>query len=127
MFATLLIIFLTISGWTAFLWFRQGESKEEIRSILKNVRNNLLETIKSIGRLIMFLFKETLQGKINKEINEATNPKESPKAPNSNLGEEKEVLNIDSLYQKNEERDEALVEFSSEVVELIKEEEDKAA
>ena len=127
MFATLLILFITIAGWTAVAWFRQGESREEISIILKNLGNNLSEIIKSIGNLIMYLFKETLQGKINKEINEANSPKEHQKVTNNTLAEETEVLNIDSVYQKNEERDEALVEFSSDVVELIKEEEEKAA
>ena len=127
MLATLLILFLTIAGWTAITWFRQGESREEIRSNLKNVSNNLSESIKSIGNLIMLLFKETLKGKINKENNQANGSKEPQKVASSTVAEETEVLNIDSLYQKSEEDDEALVGFSSEVVELITEEEEKAA
>ena len=123
---SLSLFFLALTGWTITTYFVREDSQKGIKDELKNMLNIFKIFFISIKNLILILAKQSFSSDSSK-----INP---PKAnelnenPLSNLVEISKELESPSLkVSVQEDDDTALSSFSPEVIEVIKEEEEKVA
>ena len=123
---SLSLFFLALTGWTITTYFVREDSQKGIKDELKNMLNIFKIFFISIKNLILILTKQSFSSDSSK-----TNP---PKAnelnenPLSSLVEISKELESPSLkVSVQEDDDTALSSFSPEVIEVIKEEEEKVA
>ncbi len=124
--ASLSLCLLALTGWTITTYFVREDSQKGIKDELKNMLNISKMFFISIKNLILILAKQSFSSDSSK-----TNP---PKAnelnenPLSSLVEISKELESPSLkVSVQEDDDTALSSFSPEVIEVIKEEEEKVA
>ena len=123
---SLSLFFLALTGWTITTYFVREDSQKGIKDELKNMLNIFKIFFISIKNLIIILAKQSFSSDSSK-IN-------SPKANDLNenpllsLVETNKELESPSLkVSVQEDNDTALSSFSPEVIEVIKEEEEKVA
>ena len=123
---SLSLFFLALTGWTITTYFVREDSQKGIKDELKNMLNISKMFFISIKNLILILAKQSFSSDSSK-----INP---PKAnelnenPLLSLVETSKELESPSLkVSVQEDDDTALSSFSPEVIEVIKEEEEKVA
>ena len=123
---SLSLFFLALTGWTITTYFVREDSQKGIKDELKNMLNIFKMFFISIKNLILILAKQSFSSDSSK-----INP---PKAnelnenPLLSLVETSKELESPSLkVSVQEDDDTALSSFSPEVIEVIKEEEEKVA
>ena len=123
---SLSLFFLALTGWTITTYFVREDSQKGIKDELKNMLNIFKIFFISIKNLIIILAKQSFSSDSSK-----INP---PKAnelnenPLLSLVETSKELESPSLkVSVQEDDDTALSSFSPEVIEVIKEEEEKVA
>ena len=124
---SLSLFFLALTGWTITTYLVREDSQKGIKDELKNMLNIFKMFFISIKNLILILAKQSFSSDSSK-IN-------SPKAnelnenPLSSLVEISKELESPSLKVSVQEEDDdtELSSFSPEVIEVIKEEEEKVA
>ena len=123
---SLSLFFLALTGWTIVTYFVREDSQKGIKDELKNMLNIFKIFFISIKNLILILAKQSFSSDSSK-INP---PKANELNENSllNLVETSKEIESPSLkVSAQEDDDTALSSFSPEVIEIIKEEEEKVA
>ena len=126
MFTFLFLFSLAIGGLTFIAAKNDGPNQVEIKLILKSTYSNLISTIDNIKQLISLVFKDLIQTIVTK--------KEVSLEIERKIKVPQEVHKVEELAPKTielndyePEEDIELKEFSSEVIEFIEQEENKAA
>ena len=119
------LCFLALTGWTITTYFVKEDSQKDIKDELKNLFNNFKMFFISIKNLILILAKQSFSSDSS-----GINPTKSNKLnenPLSLVEAGKEVESPSLKVSVEEDDDTALSSFSPEVIEVIKEEEEKVA
>ena len=119
------LCFLALTGWTITTYFVKEDSQKDIKDELKNLFNNFKMFFISIKNLILILAKQSFSSD-SSEIN-PTKSNKSNENPLSLVEAGKEVESPSLKVSVEEDDDTALSSFSPEVIEVIKEEEEKVA
>jgi len=123
---SLSLFFLALTGWTITTYFVREDSQKGIKDELKNMLNIFKMFFISIKNLILILAKQSFSSDSSK-IN-PTKANELNENPLLSLVETNKELESPSLkVSVQEDNDTALSSFSPEVIEVIKEEEEKVA
>ena len=123
---SLSLFFLALTGWTITTYFVREDSQKGIKDELKNMLNILKIFFISIKNLILILAQQSFSSHSSK-IN-PTKANELNENPLLSLVETSKELESPSLkVSVQEDDDTALSSFSPEVIEVIKEEEEKVA
>ena len=123
---SLSLFFLALTGWTITTYFVREDSQKGIKDELKNMLNIFKIFFISIKNLILILAQQSFSSHSSK-IN-PTKANELNENPLSSLVEISKELESPSLkVSVQEDDDTALSSFSPEVIEVIKEEEEKVA
>ena len=122
---SLSLFFLALTGWTITTYFVREDSQKDIKDELKNLFNNLKMFFISLKNLILILAKQSFSSD-SSEIN-STNSNKLNENPLSLVESGKEVESPSFKVSVEEDDDTALSSFSPEVIEVIKEEEEKVA
>jgi len=123
---SLSLFFLALTGWTITTYFVREDSQKGIKDELKNMLNILKIFFISIKNLILILAQQSFSSHSSK-IN-PTKANELNENPLLSLVETSKELESPSLKVSFQEDDDtALSSFSPEVIEVIKEEEEKVA
>ena len=122
---SLSLFFLALTGWTITTYFVREDSQKGIKDELKNMLNIFKIFFISIKNLIIILAKESFSSD-SSEI-DPTKSNELKENPLSLVEETKGVESPSLKVSVEEEDDIALSSFSPEVIEVIKEEEEKVA
>ena len=117
--------FLALTGWTITTYFVKEDSQKDIKDELKNLFNNFKMFFISIKNLILILAKQSFSSD-SSEIN-PTKSNKLNENPLSLVEAGKEVESPSLKVSVEEDDDTALSSFSAEVIEVIKEEEEKVA
>tara|TARA_B100000579_G_scaffold260446_1_gene214589 strand:- start:193 stop:582 length:390 start_codon:yes stop_codon:yes gene_type:complete len=117
--------FLALTGWTITTYFVKEDSQKDIKDELKNLFNNFKMFFISIKNLILILAKQSFSSD-SSEIN-PTKSNKLNENPLSFVEAGKEVESPSLKVSVEEDDDTALSSFSAEVIEVIKEEEEKVA
>ena len=123
---SLSLFFLTLTGWTITTYFVGEDSQKGIKDELKNMLNIFKMFFISIKNLILILAKQSFSSDSSK-INppKANELNENPLSSLVEIGKELESPSLKVSIQEDD--DTALSSFSPEVIEVIKEEEEKVA
>ena len=123
---SLSLFFLTLTGWTITTYFVGEDSQKGIKDELKNMFNIFKMFFISIKNLILILAKQSFSSDSSK-INppKANELNENPLSSLVEIGKELESPSLKVSIQEDD--DTALSSFSPEVIEVIKEEEEKVA
>ena len=123
---SLSLFFLALTGWTITTYFVREDSQKGIKDELKNMLNIFKMFFISIKNLILILAQQSFSSHSSK-----TNPNKANELnenPLLSLVETSKELESPSLkVSVKEDDDTALSSFSPEVIEVIKEEEEKVA
>ena len=123
---SLSLFFLALTGWTITTYFVREDSQKGIKDELKNMLNIFKMFFISIKNLILILAQQSFSSHPSK-----INPTKANKInenPLLNLVETSKEIESPSLkVSVQEDDDTALSSFSPEVIEVIKEEEEKVA
>jgi len=123
---SLSLFFLALTGWTITTYFVREDSQKGIKDELKNMLNIFKIFFISIKNLILILAKQSFSSHSSK-IN-PTKANELNENPLLSLVETSKEIESPSLkVSVQEDDDTALSSFSPEVIEVIKEEEEKVA
>ena len=123
---SLSLFFLALTGWTITTYFVREDSQKGIKDELKNMLNISKMFFISIKNLILILAQQSFSSHSSK-IN-PTKANELNENPLLSLVETSKELESPSLkVSVQEDDDTALSSFSPEVIEVIKEEEEKVA
>ena len=123
---SLSLFFLALTGWTITTYFVREDSQKGIKDELKNMLNIFKIFFISIKNLILILAQQSFSSHSSK-IN-PTKANELNENPLLSLVETSKELESPSLkVSVQEDDDTALSSFSPEVIEVIKEEEEKVA
>lgn len=123
---SLSLFFLALTGWTITTYFVREDSQKGIKDELKNMLNIFKMFFISIKNLILILAQQSFSSHSSK-IN-PTKANELNENPLLSLVETSKELESPSLkVSVQEDDDTALSSFSPEVIEVIKEEEEKVA
>ena len=123
---SLSLFFLALTGWTITTYFVREDSQKGIKDELKNMLNIFKIFFISIKNLILILAQQSFSSHSSK-IN-PTKPNELNENPLLSLVETSKEFESPSLkVSVQEDDDTALSSFSPEVIEVIKEEEEKVA
>ena len=123
---SLSLFFLALTGWTITTYFVREDSQKGIKDELKNMLNIFKIFFISIKNLILILAQQSFSSHSSK-IN-STEANELNENPLLSLVETSKELESPSLkVSVKEDDDTALSSFSPEVIEVIKEEEEKVA
>ena len=123
---SLSLFFLALTGWTITTYFVREDSQKGIKDELKNMLNIFKMFFLSIKNLIIILAQQSFSSHSSK-IN-PTKANELNENPLLSLVETSKELESPSLkVSVQEDNDTALSSFSPEVIEIIKEEEEKVA
>ena len=124
--ASLSLFFLALTGWTITTYFVREDSQKGIKDELKNMLNIFKMFFISIKNLILILAQQSFSSHSSK-VNPAK-ANELNENPLLNLVETSKEIETPSLkVSVQEDDDTALSSFSPEVIEVIKEEEEKVA
>ena len=124
--ASLSLFFLALTGWTITTYFVREDSQKGIKDELKNILNIFKMFFISIKNLILILAQQSFSSHSSK-VNPAK-ANELNENPLLNLVETSKEIETPSLkVSVQEDDDTALSSFSPEVIEVIKEEEEKVA
>ena len=124
--ASLSLFFLALTGWTIATYFVREDSQKGIKDELKNMLNIFKMFFISIKNLILILAQQSFSSHSSK-VNPAK-ANELNENPLLNLVETSKEIETPSLkVSVQEDDDTALSSFSPEVIEVIKEEEEKVA
>ena len=124
--ASLSLFFLALTGWTIATYFVREDSQKGIKDELKNMLNIFKMFFISIKNLILILAQQSFSSHSSK-IN-PTKANELNENPLLSLVETSKEIESPSLkVSVQEDDDTALSSFSPEVIEVIKEEEEKVA
>ncbi len=125
MFTVLSILVILVAGWTSFALLNQSNNKEEITGLLQSMLTNAKDFSSNTGKLLLTLFRDTLQRSSLK----IDNPKEifSKITDSSSKDDSRQINKSVETTENLFEKDEAISGFSPEVVQTITEEEEKAA
>ena len=123
---SLSLFFLALTGWTITTYFVREDSQKGIKDELKNMLNIFKMFFISIKNLILILAKQSFSSDSSK-INppKANELNENPLL--SLVETSKEIESPSLKVSVQEDDDTALSSFSPEVIEVIKEEEEKVA
>ena len=119
------LFFLALTGWTITTYFVKEDSQKDIKDELQNLFNNFKMFFISIKNLILILAKQSFSSD-SSEIN-PTKSNKLNENPLSLVEAGKEVESPSLKVSVEEDDDTALSSFSPEVIEVIKEEEEKVA
>ena len=119
------LCFLALTGWTVTTYFVREDSQKDIKDELKNLFNNFKMFFISLRNLILILAKQSFSSD-SSEIN-PTKSNKLNENPLSLVEADKEVESPSLKVSLEEDDDTALSSFSPEVIEVIKEEEEKVA
>lgn len=119
------LCFLALTGWTITTYFVKEDSQKDIKDELQNLFNNFKMFFISIKNLILILAKQSFSSD-SSEIN-PTKSNKLNENPLSLVEAGKEVESPSLKVSVEEDDDTALSSFSAEVIEVIKEEEEKVA
>ena len=119
------LCFLALTGWTVTTYFVREGSQKDIKDELKNLLNNFKMFFISLRNLILILAKQSFSSD-SSEIN-PTKSNKLNENPLSLVEAGKEVESPSLKVSVEEDDDTALSSFSPEVIEVIKEEEEKVA
>lgn len=119
------LCFLALTGWTITTYFVKEDSQKDIKDELKNLFNNFKMFFISLKNLILILAKQSFSSD-SSEIN-PTKSNKLNENPLSLVEAGKEVESPSLKVSVEEDDDTALSSFSPEVIEVIKEEEEKVA
>lgn len=119
------LCFLALTGWTITTYFVKEDSQKDIKDELKNLFNNFKMFFISLKNLILILAKQSFSSD-SSEIN-PTKSNKLNENPLSLVEAGKEVESPSLKVSVEEDDDTALSSFSAEVIEVIKEEEEKVA
>ena len=119
------LCFLALTGWTITTYFVREDSQKDIKDELKNLFNNFKMFFISLKNLILILAKQSFSSD-SSEIN-PTKSNKLNENPLSLVEAGKEVESPSLKVSVEEDDDTALSSFSAEVIEVIKEEEEKVA
>ena len=123
---SLSLFFLALTGWTITTYFVREDSQKGIKDELKNMLNIFKMFFISIKNLILILAQQSFSSHSSK-IN-PTKANELNENPLLSLVETSKEFESPSLkVSVQEDDDTALSSFSPEVIEVIKEEEEKVA
>ena len=124
---SLSLFFLALTGWTITTYFVREDSQKGIKDELKNMLNIFKIFFISIKNLILILAQQSFSSHSSK-IN-PTKANELNENPLLSLVETSKELESPSLKVSVQEEDDdtELSSFSPEVIEVIKEEEEKVA
>ena len=123
---SLSLFFLALTGWTITTYFIREDSQKGIKDELKNMLNIFKIFFISIKNLILILAQQSFSSHSSK-IN-PSKANELNENPLLSLVETSKEIESPSLKVSVEEDDDtALSSFSPEVIEVIKEEEEKVA
>ena len=121
------LFFIVLTGWTLTTYFVKKDSQNFIKEELKNLFDICKKFFVSLKNLINILASNSLSSESSETNPFAENVLEENEQPLSLVEPVKEIK-APSLEMPNEEDDDtALSSFSKEVVEVIKEEEEKVA
>ena len=120
------VLFLAIAGWTTFSLMSHSAKEREIKLILKSMLSNVKDLSFNLWELVLTLFNDSLQ-----KVKEEVIPQEIT-TPITDQENETGFQNISETSLPTDphpeiEKDEAIASFSPEVIELINDEEEKAA
>ena len=119
------LCFLALTGWTVTTYFVREGSQKDIKDELKNLLNNFKMFFISLRNLILILAKQSFSSD-SSEIN-PTKSNKLNENPLSLVEASKEVESPSLKVSVEDDYDTALSSFSPEVIEVIKEEEEKVA
>ena len=119
------LCFLALTGWTITTYFVKEDSQKDIKDELQNLFNNFKMFFISLRNLILILAKQSFSSD-SSEIN-PTKSNKLNENPLSLVEAGKEVESPSLKVSVEEDDDTALSSFSAEVIEVIKEEEEKVA
>ena len=119
------LCFLALTGWTVTTYFVREDSQKDIKDELKNLFNNFKMFFISLRNLILILAKQSFSSD-SSEIN-PTKSNKLNENPLSLVESSKEVESPSLKVSVENDDDTALSSFSPEVIEVIKEEEEKVA
>ena len=123
---SLSLFFLALTGWTITTYFVREDSQKRIKDELKNMLNISKMFFISIKNLILILAKQSFSS--DSSIINPPKANELNENPLLSLVETNKELESPSLkVSVQEDNDTALSSFSPEVIEVIKEEEEKVA
>ena len=122
---SLSLFFLALTGWTITTYFVREDSQKGIKDELKNLLNIFKMFFISLKNLILILAKQSFSSDPS-EIN-PTKSNKLNENPLSLVEVSKEVESPSLKASLEEDDDTALSSFSPEVIEVIKEEEEKVA
>ena len=122
---SLSLFFLALTGWTIATYFVREDSQKDIKDELKNLFDNFKMFFISLKNLILILAKQSFSSD-SSEIN-PTKSNKLNENPLSLVEAGKEVESPSLKVSVEEDDDTALSSFSAEVIEVIKEEEEKVA
>ena len=122
---SLSLFFLALTGWTITTYFVREDSQKGIKDELKNLLNIFKMFFISLKNLILILAKQSFSSD-SSEIN-STKSNTSNENPLSLVETSKEIESPSLKVSVQEDDDTALSSFSPEVIEVIKEEEEKVA
>ena len=122
---SLSLFFLALTGWTITTYLVREDSQKGIKDELKNMLNIFKIFFISIKNLILILAKQSFSSDSSK-IN-PTQSNELKENPLSLIETSKEIESPSLKVSVEEDDDTALSSFSPEVIEVIKEEEEKVA
>ena len=123
---SLSLFFLALTGWTITTYFVREDSQKSIKDELKNMLNIFKMVFISLKNLILILAKQSFSSDSSK-INppKANELNENPLSSLVEISKELESPSLKVSVQEDD--DTALSSFSPEVIEVIKEEEEKVA
>ena len=119
------LCFLALTGWTVTTYFVREDSQKDIKDELKNLFNNFKMFFISLRNLILILAKQSFSSD-SSEIN-PTQSNKLNENPLSLVDASREVESPSLKVSAEDDYDTALSSFSPEVIEVIKEEEEKVA
>ena len=123
---SLSLFFLALTGWTITTYFVREDSKKGIKDELKDMLNIFKMFFISIKNLILILAQQSFSSHSSK-INPTKANELNENSLLSLLEKSKEIESPSLKVSVQEDDDTALSSFSPEVIEVIKEEEEKVA
>ena len=116
---------LLLAGWTAYAFINKGEKKDEITNQLKLLLSNAKETVSNVVKLVLLLFQDTFKKDPGeffnfKKVNFTSD--DSPIQP-----VELEQVSNTSNPQEGDKEIDSNEQFSTEVIDITNNDEEKAA
>ena len=122
---TINLFLIVLTGWTFITYFIKKDYRKLIRKELIDLIDSLKKILLSLNNLISTLIRASLS---NEETNTPIEEKAVFKEDESTLNPVEPIKEIkDQSVEKLYDDDEALSSFSPEVIDVIKEEEEKVA